>query len=200
MKELHKKQIELLKFLETNIEDPKTIREIKDALDISSTSVVHHHIHQLEKKGYLKRNPNNLRDYQLLKNPEKPIVYINQYGLAQCGKENASILDGNPIDRIPIASRLLKFPANEAFIVIAKGDSMKPDIKEGDLVIAQKKNLANNGDIIVCVNGEEAIIKKYYKIDKQILLRSINNEKHPPFPAANNFRIEGIVRNIIKYR
>jgi len=200
MKDLHNKQIELLRLLERNIETPLTIREIQDELDVSSTSVVYHHIQQLEKKGYLKRNPSNPKDYQLLKIPEKPITYLNEYGLAQCGP-NGLILDGNPIDRIPIASRLLKFPAEDGFVVEAKGDSMEPMIKQGDYVIAQKSNKANNNDIVVCVYQQKAIIKRFYKDDEKILLRSINNEKHPPIlvSKSDDLRIEGIVRNIIKY-
>ncbi|MBN2521568.1 MAG: ArsR family transcriptional regulator [Bacteroidales bacterium] len=198
MNELHENQKRLLKILEQNIDNPLTIRELKDELGFSSPSVVSHHIQQLEKKGYLKRNPNNPRDYQLLKNPDKPIVYLNQYGLAQCGP-NGSILDGNPIDRIPIASRLLNFPAEEGFMLIAKGDSMEPQISEGDYIIAQKANSANNGDTIVCVYDEVAIIKKYYIHENQILLISINAEKYPPLHVSKYFKIEGIVKNVIKY-
>jgi repressor LexA len=198
MNELHKNQILLLKLLEQNIESPLTIRELQEALDFSSPSVVAHHISQLEKKGYLKRNVNNPKDYQIFINPENPIIYLNQYGSAQCGP-NGSILDGNPIDRVPIASRLLKFPANEGFIVTAKGDSMKPQINEGDLIISQKKESANNGEIVVCVFGDEVLIKTFFKHENHITLISINSEKYPPIPVNGYFKIEGVVRNILKY-
>ena len=113
MKKLHTNQEKLIHILRENIDNPLTMIELMEELDVASTSVVHHHIVQLEKKGYLKRNPSNPRDYQLLEDPEKPITYINQYGLAECGP-NGSILDGNPIDRIPIASKLLKFPTESS--------------------------------------------------------------------------------------
>lgn len=198
MKKLHPNQEKLIEILRTNIDNPLTMIELMEELDVSSTSVVHHHIIQLEKKGFLKRNPSNPRDYQLLQDPEKPITYINQYGLAECGS-NGSILDGNPLDRIPIASKLLKFPASEAFMVIAKGNSMEPKIKQGDYVIAQRTNTALNGDIVVCVNQEVAIIKTYFKNDIQVILHSANAIQHKPFIASDDFRIEGVVRNIIKY-
>lgn len=200
MDDLHKNQVSLLKLLEQNIESPLTIREIQNALDFSSPSVVAHHIQQLEKKGYLKRNPNNPRDYKVFLIPEKEIVILHQYGNAQCGP-NGSILDGNPVDKIPIASKLLKFPASEAFIVSAKGDSMEPRIHEGDLLISQRMSNPNNGDIVVCVLGEEVIVKKFFHQDNRIILISINSEKHPPIPVYENdyLKIEGVVRNIIKY-
>ncbi len=195
---LHDSQIRLLKILKSNIESPLTMRELQEELGLASPSVVHHHIQQLEKKGYLKRNPHNPKDYILLKDPEKPIVYINKYGLAQCGP-SGSILDGNPIDRIPIASRLLKFPAEEAFIVEAKGDSMEPKIKQGDIIIAQKQNTAENGDIVICVNNYDVLIKKYTQEDNNVILHSLNTEKYHPFIASKELKIEGIVRNILKY-
>ena len=93
MKRLHPTQKKLLVILKDNLDDPLTIREIQDILNISSTSVVAHHINQLEKKGYLKRNPNNPKDYQVLTDsPEKLITYLNLYGLANCGPKG-SILD-----------------------------------------------------------------------------------------------------------
>jgi len=198
MNDLHKNQISLLRILEQNIETPLTIRDIQNDLGLSSPSVVAHHIQQLEKKGYLKRNPSNPKDYQIFINPEKPIVYLNQYGNAQCG-HNGSILDSNPLDRIPIASRILKFPAKDAFIVTARGHSMQPQINEGDLVIVQKSNEANNGDIIVCIYGEQILIKKIFKKNNLITLISINSDNYSPIFVDDYFRIEGVVKNIIKY-
>lgn len=197
MKKLHSNQEKLIYILRENIDDPLTMFELMEELNVASTSVVHHHIVQLEKKGYLKRNPSNPRDYQLLEDPEKPISYVNQYGLAECGP-NGSILDGNPLDRIPIASKLLKFPTKDAFIVIAKGNSMEPDISQGDYVIAQKTISPSNGDTIVCINQEVAIIKTFFRNGNKIILHS-TNPNHKPFLASDDFKVEGVVKNIIKY-
>lgn len=197
MRELHHTQKSLLGLLRDNIDNPKTIRELQEELNISSPSIVQHHIQQLEKKGYLKRNPFNPKDYQILADPERPIVYLNLYGLAQCGPDG-SILDGDPVDRIPIASKLIKFSVEDAFLVEAKGDSMEPKIKAGDLVIVQKKNVADNGSLIVCVNDSMALIKKYNKAGGQTILYSENN-KHDPFIASSDFRIQGVVKGIIQY-
>ena len=127
-KQLHEIQERLLELLTKNSDKLFTIREMQQMLDISSTSGVVRHLAQLEKKGYLKRNPYNSRDYKVLhQSPEKEIAWINLYGLAQCGK-NGMLLDNHPIDRIPIATRLLSFPSLEAFLVKAKGNSMAPRI------------------------------------------------------------------------
>lgn len=196
--ELHDKQRKLLKLLKQNIDDPLTIRELQEELGLSSPSVVQHHIRQLENKGYLRRNPSNPKDYQVLADsPDKPVAYINLYGLAHCGPRG-SILDENPIDRVPIASRLLSFPASEAFLVKAKGDSMAPKINEGDLVIAKKISDVENGTITVCVNDGEALIKKVQKQDNKHILVSLN-PKYPPSLAEKDFRIVGEVKGLISY-
>lgn len=200
---LHRTQQRLLELLKQNELEPLTIREIQEALGVSSTSVVQHHIFQLEKKGYLRRNPVNSRDYQILaESPEKQVTYLNLYGLAQCGP-NGSILDGDPIDRIPISTRILGFPSSEAFLVKAKGKSMLPKIHEGDLVIARKTSIADSGSIVVCVNNGEALVKKLQIMEFPNRPRAFNlislNQDFQPFPASEDFRIEGIVRGVLSY-
>jgi repressor LexA len=194
---LHPQQLALLNLLRKNIDNPLTVRDLQEILGMSSTSLVQHHIEQLEKRGYLKRNPSNPRDYQILTDPERPISYLNLYGLAQCGP-SGSILDGSPIDRIPIASRLIKFPVQDAFLVEACGQSMVPKINPGDLVIVQKKAQALNGDIVVCVNDGEVLIKKFVPAGEKTILQS-ENKIFPPFVASENLLIEGIVRGIFQY-
>ncbi len=195
---LHEKQIQLIELLKKNHSNPMSIREIQEELGISSVSLVHHHIKQLEKKGYLKRNPSNPRDYQILTDPEKPISYLNLYGLAKCGKDG-TILSGNPIDRVPIYSKLIPFSAEDAFLVEATGNSMEPKIHEGDLIIGKKQNTADNGDIIICTLELKAMIKKYsYNENNQdIILESFNTNVFPIFVQKKKFKIEGVMKGII---
>lgn len=194
--QLHQIQEQLLELLTKNSDKLLTIREMQQMLGISSTSGVVRHLAQLEKKGYLKRNPYNPRDYKVLdQSPEKEIAWLNLYGLAQCGK-NGTLLDNHPIDRIPIATRLLSFPSFEAFLVKAKGDSMAPRIKEGDLVVGKITDKFENGMIAICVSDGEALIKRIQKDGHSIILTSLNVE-FPPFLASDDFRIIGEVKGVI---
>lgn len=201
--DIHPVQQKLLKLLKQNEFEPLTIRKLQEELGVSSTSVVQHHIFQLEKKGYLRRNPANPRDYQILADePDKQVTFLNLYGLAQCGP-NGSILDGDPIDRIPISTRILGFSSSEAFLVKSRGKSMLPKINDGDLIIAKKAKDAADNSIVVCVNRGEALIKKIQKMtfsngEKTYYLISLNHE-FKPFAANEDFRIEGIVRGILSY-
>lgn len=192
---LHKVQQLLLDLLRKNTEHLLTIREMQTALGLSSPSVAAHHLAILEKKGYLKRNPYNPRDYQVAQeDPEKKIAWLNLYGLAQCGKEGR-FLD-NPIDCIPIATRLLSFPSFEGFLVKAIGDSMQPRIREGDYVIGQRLDHIENGMIAICVNNGQALIKKVQKDGNSIILFSLNSD-YLPFLAASDFRVIGQVKGVI---
>lgn len=198
--DLHPAQAKLLDLLLANSEEPLTIRELQHRLGASSTSVVAHHIGQLEKKGYLKRNPYNPRDYQVVEHgPEAEIAHINLYGAARCGP-SGSILDGNPLDRVPIASRLLNFPASEAFLMKAKGTSMLPRIQEGDLVIARRTSVPEDGKVYVCVNNEECLIKIVRLIEGKVFLESFNRDAFPIMAASNDFRVEGEVRHVMSGR
>lgn len=202
MTSLHPVQKRLIALLKENLDSPLTIRELRDELGVSSTSTVFHHIKQLEKNGYLKRNPSNPRDYHLIMdNPEKPITYLNLYGLASCGPDGV-LLDGDPEERIPISSKLLSFKAEDAFLVRAKGDSMEPRIFEGDLVIIKQRNDAKEGDIVLCVNDEKTMIKRihYDKNDgeNRVLLLSLNN-KYVPILAETDLSIVGIVKGVLSY-
>lgn len=198
MKKLHPFQKRLLDLLKTSIDDPLTIRELQEKLNASSPSLVYHHILQLEKKGYLKRNPSNSQDYEILADfPDKKVIYLNLYGLAHCGP-NGQLLDGNPVERIALSSKLLTCSATDSFLVRAKGNSMSPKINDGDLVMTRRLNDCESGEIAVCVNNGEALIKKIQKEKDRTLLVSINN-KFPPFTASEDFRIEGVVKGVISY-
>ena len=75
-KPLHPVQTRLLELLRRQSEDQLTIRDLQEAVGASSTSVVVHHLQQLEKKGYIKRNPYNPRDYQVLEGGPEPAVAL----------------------------------------------------------------------------------------------------------------------------
>ena len=203
MQKIHQTQKKLLEILKANIDDPLTIRELQDRVGASSPSVVHHHITKLIEKGLLRQNPSNPHDYQVLAdNPDSNVVYLNVYGMAQCGPKG-SILDGNPIDRIKISSKVLGFSAADAFVVKARGNSMVPKINPGDLVIAKKAEVVDGGEVVVCVNDGEVLIKKVQKIPTEAGNITYNlislNPEFTPFTANEDFKIEGVVRGVLSY-
>jgi repressor LexA len=120
--------------------------------------------------------------------------------LAQCGPKG-SILDQDPLDKIAISSELVKFPMQEMFLIKAKGDSMQPKIQHGDIVFVRRTTVAENGDIVLCINDGEGLIKQYSENKGQVILSSINSDKYPSFVAStDDFRIEGVVKGLFSYR
>ena len=172
--------------MEKNVEEPLSYRDLAREVDVASTNTISYHLHLLEKKGYLKRDPISSQNYLVLNRPETGVAYLNLYGLAHCGPKG-SLLDGNPIDRIPVAARLIPFSVANAFLVKAKGDSMEPRVYNGDLVLAKRQNIAENGDIVVCVNDGEALIKKIKKEKNGMILISLNPKYEPFFSSRNSF-------------
>lgn len=187
-------QQKLLKLLADHMHDPLSYRDIAESIGVKSPNTVAYHLRELEMKGLLKRNPSNPQDYQVLGEQEPGVVRLNLYGLAHCGR-NGSLLDGNPIDKIPVASRLIPFAIHKAFLMKAKGDSMETDIHDGDLVLVKRQTHANNGQIVACVNRGECLIKQYGKGHPNVL--SSLNKNYMPIVVADDFRIEGVVAGIV---
>ena len=197
MKALHPKQAQLLDMLKTNISDPLTMEELADRLSVNSKSVVFHHIKQLEKKGFLKRNPANPRDYIILKDPEQNVIYLKMYGMAKCGPEG-TILDGTPTRIVPVDPSMIYFPACKGFMVEAKGDSMENLISPKDWLIVEQSRQAKNKDVVVCVNNGEVMVKRFTQDGENVILQSENPHYNPIVADKTSFHVEGIVRSIIK--
>lgn len=197
MKALHPKQEKLLEILKSHIADPLTMEELAEQLDVSAKSVVFHHIKQLEKKGFLKRNPANPRDYMILKDPEKNVIYLKMYGMAKCGPEG-TILDGIPTRIVPVDPNMIYFPACKGFMVEAKGDSMESLISPKDWLIVEQSHQPKNKDVVVCVNNGEVLVKRFTKDGENVILQSENPHYTPIVADKTSFHVEGIVRSIIK--
>lgn len=197
MKALHPTQARLLDILKANISDPLTMEELAERLNVRAKSVVFHHIKQLEKKGYLKRNPVNPRDYIILKDPERNVIYLKMYGMAKCGPEG-TILDGTPTRIVPVDPSMIYFPACKGFMVEAKGDSMQPLISPHDWLVVEQNNQPKNKDVIVCANNGEVMVKRFTRDGENIILQSENPNYTPIVADKIYFRVEGIVRGIIK--
>lgn len=197
MKMLHPKQTALLEILKAHISDPLTMEELANLLNVSGKSVVFHHIKQLEKKGYLKRNPTNPRDYIVLKDPERNVIYLKMYGTAKCGPEG-TILDGTPTRIVPVDPSMIYFPACKGFMVEAKGDSMESLISPKDWLIVEQSHQPKNKDVVVCVNNGEVMVKRFTRDGENVILQSENPHYTPIVADKTSFHIEGIVRSIIK--
>jgi len=195
--ELHPKQAAILEILKRGVEGV-SLREIGREIGARSPATVSYHLRQLEKKGYLRRNPSRPSDYILLRDPVKDIVYVNLYGLVSCGR-GGFLAEENVLDRVPLSTRLFGV-TDRSFLVKARGDSMEPAISEGDLVLVDRQPRVETNTMALVVCGEEPRIKKVIFAGDQIVLASLN-PAYPPevYRGDEDLLIVGKVKSVIKF-
>ncbi|MDA2935808.1 winged helix-turn-helix transcriptional regulator [Patescibacteria group bacterium AH-259-L05] len=194
---LHPKQKIILNILKKGVRG-MTLRDIAEEIGVSSPNTAFYHIEQLEKKGYLRRNPANPQDYIVLKDPVEDLTYVNCYGMAQCGPRGLLVQE-NVIDRIPLSTKAFGV-SDQIFLVKAMGDSMEPRIFENDLVLATKQRDVTSGQLGIVIHNHEAKIKKIIFAGKHIVLESFNPKyPHEVVKKSENFHIVGEVKNIIHF-
>ncbi len=210
MKELTERQQEILDFIQEfiNINSyPPTYREIGKKFDIASTYGVKRHLDALQKKGYLDTckntsrtisvkqctEQNKLSDTTLTSGFQIPIVGRVAAGYPVLSEEN---IDGTlTLDNSFVRS------GSTYFALKVKGESMiKAGIMEGDYVIVNQQNIANNGDIIVATVNDEATLKRFSKNAKGMQLIPENDNFSPiPINFSDNFSIIGKVIGVYRW-
>jgi len=192
---IHKTQERLYEVLSNPEYDSLPLREIARLIGVKSPNTVSHHIKQLENKGYIFRDKNSR--VQVLKNPVKDIVFLNVYGLAECGP-GGIFTEENVLERVPLPAKTFRV-TGDSFLVEAVGDSMYPVIEEGDLVLAEKGLEPKDGDMVVVIHNNTAKIKKFFRDKKQVILQSIN-PAYPPISAyyAGDLSVCGVVTGVVR--
>lgn len=176
------KQSEIYEFIKNQVNTkgyPPSVREICEAVNLSSTSTVHGHLTRLEKKGLIRRDPTKPRAIELLQEPHNKKEMIN---IPIIGKVTAGV----PILAQESIEDYLTIPldfvnsTNELFILKVQGDSMiEAGIHDKDLAIIEKTSIASNGDIVVALIENEATIKTFFKEDEHIRLQPENSTMEP---------------------
>ncbi len=176
------KQSEIYEFIKNQVNTkgyPPSVREICEAVNLSSTSTVHGHLTRLEKKGLIRRDPTKPRAIELLQEPHNKKEMIN---IPIIGKVTAGV----PVLAQESIEDYLTIPldfvnsTNELFILKVQGDSMiEAGIHDKDLAIIEKTSIASNGDIVVALIENEATIKTFFKEDGHIRLQPENSTMEP---------------------
>jgi len=172
---------------------PPTILELAEILDISHASA-HDQVNQLVRKGYLKREPRKARGLVVIREPDDEIADLTPVpivGTVAAGQPIFAV--ENVVGEVLVEGRLAK--AGQSFALKIDGDSMiGADIHENDLVIVRRQPVAESGDIIVALLGDEATVKRLYIREERIELRP-ENPKFKPIPVKpeDDLRILGKV-------
>jgi len=184
---LTKRQAEILSFIKTHIQYsgfPPTISEIQEQFSFKSPNAVQEHLKALVRKGQIRRTPNQWRGLELMvsnKNRDEAAQY-STVSVPLIGRVTAGlpVLAEENFEGTISVDRSLVGRATRLFGLHVRGDSMiKAGIYDGDIAIAQQQSVADHGDIIIALLGDEATVKRFYCKNKVIVLQPENNKMQP---------------------
>ena len=177
------KMLDIIKKYVVNHGYAPTVRELCQEMNLSSTATVQVHLNNLEKKGYIKKEESKNRTIEILVDNEYEIKNELITEVPLLGKITA----GNPIEAIERPDEYFSLPSylipknKDVFTLLVSGESMiNAGILDGDIVIVERKNTANNGEIVVAMTDEnEVTLKTFYKEKDHIRLQPENDTMEP---------------------
>lgn len=193
MERLNKTQQKMFEYIKAVLSErgiAPSVREIGAALGLKSTSTVQYNLNALELAGYIERDSNLKRTIRIagvnLKTVPVPLI-----GTVTAGKP---ILATEEIEEyIPVAMR----KSGNYFALHVRGDSMiNAHILNGDIVIVEQTPVADNGDIVVALIGEEATVKRFYKEGRHFRLQPENDNYKPII--VDELTVLGKVKTVIR--
>ena len=178
-----KKQEEILEYIKDQIMNrgfPPAVREICEAVNLKSTSSVHAHLETLEKNGYIRRDPTKPRAIEILDENfnmvRRELVNVPMVGRVAAGEPILATENVDSYFPIP-AEYVLK---NPTFMLTVKGESMiNAGIFNGDHLLIEQKNTAENGEIVVALLDDSATVKTFYKENGHYRLQPQNDAMDP---------------------
>lgn len=198
---IYKRQGQILDFIKQHIQtqgSAPTLREIADALGVSSLATVHEHLVTLEEKGLIKRRSGKTRSIDLVDNDTEVLdegVSAPILGYIAAGAPIEPYTDPNAAIGIPATFVTGK---KRVYVLQVRGESMiEEQIRDGDHVIIEQADTARNGEIVVALldNGM-ATLKRFFKEPTRIRLEPANAKMSPIF--VKNVKIQGKVVGLIR--
>lgn len=202
MKELSARQQRILNFIREFIDEhdyPPSIRQIKDACDISSTSVVDYNLRILEKGGHIRRDREVSRGIEVLHGGRRHrVVPVPIIGTIAAGQpipvpsaDTWQAYDQD--DTVEVSPDMLGDREN-VYALRVKGNSMIDAlVSDGDLVLMQTVNSAADGDMVAAwlKREEETTLKRFYREGDRVRLQPANETMEPIYTDAANVEIQG---------
>jgi len=198
---LTRRQREILDYLSSYISDhgyAPSFEEIARQFTFASLATVHEHLTNLERKGYIRRNHNESRAIEIV--PPKGQTGATELPLL------GLVAAGQPIEAIS-GDETLAVPdellprRGRSYVLRVRGDSMVGEhIQDGDFVVVQERNQADNGQTVVAlVDGSSATVKKFYREPGGwIRLQPANPEMAPLRLNERDVIVQGVVVGVIR--
>lgn len=199
---IYKRQKQILDFIKQYAQangSAPTLKEIAQALGVSSLATVHEHLNALENKGLIKRKTGVARAIELKGNyadaPSTAEIDVPVLGFIAAGTPIEPYTDPNATVSIPQSFVSGK---KRVYVLQVRGDSMiEEQIRDGDFVVVEQTDEAHNGDIVVALldNGT-ATLKRFFREATRVRLEPANSTMSPIF--AKKVRVQGKVVGLIR--
>jgi repressor LexA len=179
------------------------VREIGEAVGLSSSSTVHAHLGALQDKGYLRRDPSKPRAIEICFEPDsgavvdrRPVKHVPLVGDVAAG---TGVLAAENIEEtMPLPEDLTG--DGQLFMLRVRGDSMiDAGIFDQDYVVVRQQATADNGDVVVAgIPGEEATVKTFLRKRNKIVLRPANEALEDMVFDGDDVTIYGRVVTVLR--
>jgi repressor LexA len=187
---------------------PPTVREIGEEVGLASPSTVHAHLANLERAGYIRRDPTKPRALEVVGRERGSAAAEDSRTrvlplAGQIAAGGPLLAEQNVEDHLAVPEPLVA-GSGEDFLLRVKGDSMiEAGILDGDYVVVHRQQTARNGEIVVALAGEdeaadEATVKRFFREVGRIRLQPENAALEPLFPAHVQVlgRVTGVFRTV----
>lgn len=200
------KRLEVLNYIERTQRErgyPPSVREICEAVGLTSTSTVHAHLATLQKQGYLVRDPTKPRAIEVRYDPSsgamlerRPVKHVPLIGEVAAGTD--VLAQENVEELYPLPEDFTG--SGQLFMLRVRGDSMiDAGIFDGDHVVVRQQPEAEKGDIVVAgIPGGEATVKTYTRKGAKVVLVPANPRLSPMEFDADEVTIFGKVVTVLR--
>ena len=184
MRASEENQKKILDFIRREIEEkgyPPSVREICAAVGLKSTSTVHAHLNNLEKKGLIRRDSTKPRALEVLDNSvprgrSVPLVGKVTAGLPILATQNIE-------DYLVLPQEMLG--SDDLFCLRVQGESMiDVGILDGDIIVVRQQETAENGEIVVAMIEDEATVKRIFYEENRVRLQPENRYMEPIYAPS----------------
>lgn len=172
-----------------------TLMEIAEGISVKSRSLISRYVHALADADLIELEPGSHRNIRLKPLPEAKLPLLGQIA---AGSPIEAISDNDAVDVIDL---LLNNQQGSLFGLKVKGDSMVEEgIFDGDIVLCEKRQTANQGEIVVAlIDNQEATLKRFYQQKNDtIALVPANIALKPQIYPKQRVQIQGIFRGLIR--
>ncbi len=182
--DLTKRQQEIFDFIKrysAKYGYPPTVRDIGKAVGLASSSTVHAHLANLERIGLLRRDPSKPRAIELLDRAAAGVRSLVRSGLPVVGQVAA----GQPVLAEENIEDYVQTPPcaggeDGEYLLRIRGESMRDaGILPGDMVVVRSQDVAQDGEIVVALVGEEATVKRFFREADHVRLQPENASMEP---------------------